>query len=392
MSWTTPSDLRAQVERLWERGELLREAAIGWPLRLRLRGPGSSELAERFEAVREWVAALRAQRHVRLEWREVMHRVLGRQQLPAEVWIDSRADALALIGRVRDAGRFDALRAETSARLPALLPWLEKRPLQALALIEAWPRLLAVVDWLRAHPRPGVYLRQVDAPGVDSKFIEAQRGVLTELLDLALPPGAIDTTAASAGGFARRYGFRDKPSRIRLRTLDPSLALLHGVHGCVDVSLEAQTFAALELPVERVYITENETNYLAFPALPRALVIFGAGYGWESLAAARWLATREIHYWGDIDTHGFAILDALRAHFPHARSLLMDRATLLAHEAHWGEEASPVRRELGRLTAAEAALYQDLVDDRIRPRLRLEQERIRYGELLLELASDRQVS
>ena len=26
-------------------------------------------------------------------------------------------------------------------------------------------RLLAVVAWLQAHPRPGVYLRQVDAPG-----------------------------------------------------------------------------------------------------------------------------------------------------------------------------------------------------------------------------------
>jgi hypothetical protein len=381
MSWTTPSDLRAQVERLWERGELLRESAIEFPLRLRLRGPTSSELAERFEAVRDWVAALRAQRHLRLEWREVMHRVLGRQQLPAEVWVDRRADALTLIGRVRAAADFDALRAETSARLPALLPWLEKRPLQALALIEAWPRLLAVVDWLRAHLRPGVYLRQVDAPGVDSKFIEAHRGVLAELLDLALPPEAIDTTSTGVGGFARRYGFRDKPARIRLRTLDPSLSLLSGIHGSVDVSLDAEAFAALDLPVERIYITENETNYLAFPALPRAIVIFGAGYGWESLADARWLSAREIHYWGDIDTHGFAILDALRAHFPQVQALLMDRATLLAHEAHWGEETSPVRRALGRLRSEEAALYRDLVEDRIRPRLRLEQERIRFGFL-----------
>ncbi len=381
MSWTTPADLRAQVERLWERGDLLREAAIEWPLRLRLRGPSSSELAERFEAVREWVSALRALRHLRLEWRELMHRVLGRQQLPAEVWVDSRSEALALIGRVRDAGRFDALRAETSARLPALLPWLEKRPLQALALVESWPQLLAVVDWLRAHPRPGVYLRQVDAPGVDSKFIEAHRGVLTELLDLALPAESIDAAATGVAGFARRYGFRDKPVRIRLRTLDPSLSLVSGIHGSVDVSLDAEAFAALDLPVERIYITENETNYLAFPALPRALLIFGAGYGWESLAAARWLATREIHYWGDIDTHGFAILDALRAHFPQAQSLLMDRATLLAHEAHWGEETSPVRRELGRLSSEEAALYRDLAEDRIRPRLRLEQERIRFGFL-----------
>jgi hypothetical protein len=34
-------------------------------------------------------------------------------------------------------------------------------------------------------------------------------------------------------------------------------------------------------------------------------------------------------YWGDLDTHGFAILDELRAHCPHAESLLMNRATFL---------------------------------------------------------------
>ena len=33
----------------------------------------------------------------------------------------------------------------------------------------------------------------------------------------------------------------------------------------------------------------------------------------------------------DIDTHGFAILDPLRANFPQAQSFLMDRDTLPAH-------------------------------------------------------------
>ena len=37
------------------------------------------------------------------------------------------------------------------------------------------------------NPRPNIYLRQVDLPGLHTKFIEAHRGVLAELLDLALP-------------------------------------------------------------------------------------------------------------------------------------------------------------------------------------------------------------
>jgi hypothetical protein len=72
-------------------------------------------------------------------------------------------------------------------------------------------------------------------------------------------------------------------------------------------------------PSQRVFITENETNFLAFPEVADAIVVFGAGYGWEALARASWLHRCQLHYWGDIDTHGFAILDQLRGYFPARR-------------------------------------------------------------------------
>ena len=83
-----------------------------------------------------------------------------------------------MIGKQKDFRRFASVVQLTREQQPALLPWLEKRPLNALALSNAWPRLLALVSWLQTHPRPGIYLRQVDIAGVDSKFIEANRGVL----------------------------------------------------------------------------------------------------------------------------------------------------------------------------------------------------------------------
>lgn len=222
------------------------------------------------------------------------------------------------------------------------------------------------------------YLRQVDAPGVDSKFIEAHRGLLTELLDLALPPEAIDALATGTTQFARRYSFLDKPVRIRFRLLDPSLPSCQGLP---DITLDATNFAMLALPIERVFITENETNLLAFPRVARAIVVFGAGHGWDALARAAWLHRCHLHYWGDIDTHGFAILDQLRGHFPQAASFLMDRETQQAHRPHWGEEPEPARHELSRLTTEEAALYDELRFDRIQPRLRLEQERLGFDWL-----------
>ncbi len=97
------------------------------------------------------------------------------------------------------------------------------------------------------------------------------------------------------------------------------------------------------------------------------------------LAEADRLSRCHIHYWGDIDTHGFAILDQLRAHFAHVESFLMDRATLLAFETHWGEEDRQTLRDLPRLEPEEGALYDDLRDNRLRRNLRLEQERIGFG-------------
>jgi len=389
MSWTTPADLRAQVQRLWDRGDLLRAAisdAVLWPLRLNLKAPSVADLSDRFEAVRDWVRTVAETPQVRIEWREWNHRVQGTQRLPAAAWLDSLQDALAFISKARQAQRFETLWQQTASAQQALLVWLSRRPIQALDLADRWERLMAVVAWLQAHPRPGVYLRQVDVSGVDSKFIEAHRGVLTELLDLALPPEVVDTGASGVAQFSRRFGFLDKPARIRFRLLDPALHSLPGCAALPDITLDAASFAALALPIERVFITENETNFLAFPGMARAIVVFGAGYGWEALARTTWMYRCRLHYWGDIDTHGFAILDQLRGHFPHATSFLMDRETLLAHHSHWGEEPEPARHDLSRLTTEEAAVYDDLRFDRHQPRLRLEQERIGFGWVCDRLA------
>ena len=434
--WTPPADLRTQVRRLWDRGKILSSLATGetfFPMRLVLKRPSAAELRDHFDEARTWSASLRAMPHVRLTMREFRHRVSGANALPHEAWIDTVEDAVALMGTQRETAAFRRVVEATGDRQPSLLPWLARRPLQGLQLAGDWDRLLDVVGWLQDHPRPGVYLRQMDVPGVHSKFVEARRGVIGELLDCALLPESIDAGAAGAAGFARRYGFLDKPERIRFRVLDPARALLPGGHiqhamhdagtsvagiggdgtggGCIqdamhdastsvagiggdgtggshiqDVTLDARTFAALDTGVSRVFITENEINFLAFPRMKDAMAIFGAGYGFESLGQAHWLARCRLFYWGDIDTHGFAILDELRGNFDQVESFLMDRDTFLAFESLWGAESSPIDRDLPRLTAGERALYDDLRDNRIGTHLRLEQERIGFAWVRNELS------
>jgi len=384
VSWTTPADITAAIEKRWQRGDILAARITGvplFPLHVRLKQPTARDIANRFGDVQDWARALRnASREMQgfgfeLQFEELRSRVHGRNTLPTAAIIPTEADALRMIRRSAAADRFQTLADATLGRFPALREWLTRRPLVALEHADAWARIIAVLEWFSRNPRPGIHLRQIDIPGVDTKFIEAHRGLLGELLDIVLPEDAVDRNAVGVRAFNTRYGLRDDPPLVRFRLLDPALY----VQGLSDISLPPDQFAALDLPV-RVFITENRTNGLTFPDCPGSMVIFGLGYGLDRLADVPWLHHTEVFYWGDIDTHGFGILNRLRATLPHAQSLLMDHATLEAHRELWGMEPEEYRYsgDTTRLTASERNLLESLQTDRYGPRVRLEQERIGY--------------
>ena len=61
-AWSTPADIVAAVQRLWDSGALLAARLDGAPLfpyELRLRQPGVAVMGEQFEQVRVWVARSR---------------------------------------------------------------------------------------------------------------------------------------------------------------------------------------------------------------------------------------------------------------------------------------------------------------------------------------------
>jgi hypothetical protein len=382
MGWTSPDDLAAQVERLWLRGHLLSARLDGaelYPLALRLKRPGAHELGSRFDEVRAWIAALLAGSRERrgfgydIDWGEINNRQLGRNRLPAGIVVRTEADALALIARQEPAATFDGLARETLARFPTLRDWLIRKPLTVIDNADEWRRILAVLDWFEAHPRSDLYLRQLDIPGIDTKFIELRRGLLTELLEQILPRP--DTSEWASQSFEQRFGLRSRPALIRFRILDPALFL----NGLSDITLPVEQLAGLDLAARRVFITENEINGLAFPETAGSIVLFKLGYALDLLSSVTWLNDREILYWGDIDTHGFAMLSRLRARFPHAKSLLMDRETLIAHRALRSRETTAHAGPPAHLNETERALYDELKEDRLGKGVRLEQERISFS-------------
>lgn len=403
-SYTDMRDIKRQLLRRWDRGEILADIISRldadllseadkscFPLRMKLKRPSPRQMSECYQEVRQWISDLRKAKNIRLEFETINHKILGKNNIPKEIWIDTMEDAVTLIGKQRGVEQFKIIVDSVANREPSILSWLARKPLKALEHSTGWPKLLSVVDWLMANPRPGIYLRQIDIPGIDSKFVEENRAILIELLDLCLQEDYIDRAATGSARFAQRYGFLDKPARVRFRVLDRKYSMLPGKY-LQDITLDVESFKGLSPQIEHVWITENEINFLAFQELESSLVVFGSGYGLDLLFDVPWIQNCKTYYWGDIDTHGLAILDRARLHIPRIRSVLMDKETLLAHRELCGEEHSQNGADrLATLTADENALYEDLKNNVYGERLRLEQERIgwnyAWGSILEVIAS-----
>ena len=403
-AWTTVEDLRAQSLKAWNSGALLREVLEPsgvYPRRRALKRPTAAQLLSDYAAVREWASALSAGAGAyALETVEAGRRTVGSNRIPAAVVFAAVEDEVAFVGKTREADRFRSLAESLGALDGSLVSWASRRPLKLLELGSDALTAARVALWLRSNPSPGIYVRQLGLPEVHTKFVERHRQVIEQMLtaltagseptdageaddfadapdaDAALEDGAGRTPAAR---FARRHGFLHPPELVRFRILDPDVDAFGAAQ---DVTVTAEAFGALKLPVHTVIATENQVNFLAVPEQEGALALYGGGYGFASLRDAAWLRDCRILYWGDIDTHGFRILDQLRAIHPHVESVLMDEETLLAHRDFWGTEPSPSQAKLARLTQPERAIYETLVNDKYETRLRLEQELIRWDWVL----------
>lgn len=228
-----------------------------------------------------------------------------------------------------------------------------------------YERFIAVVDWLSAHRDSGLYLRQLPIPGMDSKWIERHAGHIARLLGHRFgKSGPLHVVAGLAV---------DAPSR-RLRLLDPALRAM--VSGLSDLTIRLDEMAELRLPIRLALVVENQQSALSCQELSGAVVLMGGGFSVTELGAVPWLERIPILYWGDIDTAGFSILNALRRYHPHTTSCLMDEATLLAFRDLWSNEDIAVRSACNGLHEDEEQLRQKLLSDHWRSGVRLEQERI----------------
>ncbi|GAB4363586.1 MAG: DUF3322 and DUF2220 domain-containing protein [Methylohalobius crimeensis] len=344
-----------------------------WPLEVTLGIPTENQALKQVEDVRAWVAAWQSWNGVgSLSWSERRWRKLGTQPVPEKLLLSGPGEVAQWIG---EADRWD--RAQQRHRdLIGRWPQLGNKLPRYFAILADYSeadyrRLVDMVAWIEKHSASNLYPRQLPVSGLDSKWLEKRKGLLADLVD------AVRGRSTTEGDFFQRCGLKAPPQLIRLRILDDSLK--QRVGDLSDISAPWEQLAELDLPVSKVFIVENLQTGLAFDDLPGSVVIMQLGYGVDVLGRLPWVAKAHCVYWGDLDTHGFAILNRARSYLPELKSVLMDEATLRSHQDLWVEEKDQHAAEtLPLLTDPEQAVYQAIKRNAWGQNVRLEQERIAW--------------
>lgn len=310
-----------------------------------------------------------------VEERNISHKLLGHQQIPGEVVIDSAESVFVLLDQQEQAECFKDIYIATKRRLPMLLDWLVRHYDRIFAQ-NFYPAFLSIGEFFLAQESSGRFLRELSIAGIDTKFLETHLELVRSLWNELYP----EREAGNREELFHVLCLEEMAvPNICVRILDPERSCC----GLREFFVSAQQIAALDFPVKRIFITENKVNGYAFPAQKDSMILFGMGYGVLELARrAAWLQNKDVYYWGDLDSNGFDMLSKLRELLPQLKSFLMERAVLEKY-------VDPVIRDTGNcpvvpqnLTVTEKQAWQLLRQEN----WRLEQERIPLPEVQAALA------
>jgi hypothetical protein len=374
-----PEAARDQLRRRYERNHREWLGSGGtWPLSINLGEPTERDVSGHVEHLRQWISAWSAWVGDEVRWSEVQWPRLGTQRLPARLELASPHAVACLIG---EGPRF-ALACERRDELVRRWQSLTASPTIAryFDVLADYPavehrRLVDLLSWLIEHPASNHALRELPIEGIHTKWIEKSRRTLVADLIQAIGGGP------RSGDFYDICGLRRPQHRIRLLVLCPVLRKVAG--GLRDLEAPLPELPRLQLMPSRVLVIENLESGLSLPDIPGTVAFLKLGASVGLLGTIPWLQGVECLYWGDIDTHGFAILDHARATLHNVRSILMDEPTLVACRALWGTELQPYPdATLTNLTTGELTLFRDLRTNRWGQSIRLEQERIPWNRAI----------
>ena len=315
----SPDQLATLLIRQWHSADKREDYLLdpqNWPMEIPIGRPSPALFTHQTARVREHIARWRSVTVGEVQWQDTAFRSAAEpvslplqwQLSSPEEWAQASGDAQVQL----ELRRLCYLLDRVDPRFHALLVrqrglWRERHDeevVQAAALaIELEPGVAA-----------GRPLRGVALAGIDSKFIERNRGFVTALLDIRFE-GQVSQLGLTS--------FLDAADESDHWLLVAPLA--PGLLPFAQQRVRARELMDIPLPAGHILLIENDRCLHLLPSLPDTIAILGSGLDLAWLRAD-WLRQRHLGYWGDMDTWGLHMLARARSLQPHLQPLLMERA------------------------------------------------------------------
>lgn len=369
----TPAELKLKLRRQWDnramRESRLLAADLAWPVDISIGRPLPRLLSADLDGVKRHVAAWKRVTIGTVIWEPIRYRsahapvnmpVVWRIRKPSE-WLDACGDA----SMKHEFACLATLVEMTNPIFHSLL--VRRRSLWRDKSLEEVVQAARVAMALEPGSAAGRPLRSLAIEGIDTKFFERHAGLVTTFLNVR---------------------FDDEVGEIGLESFLG--ALTEGEHWLLVIDLDGsllpfrkQRIRSSELretmlPGKRLLIIENEKCQHLLPSVPDTIAVLGAGFD-LSWTQAKWLARKNVAYWGDIDTWGLSYLAKTRVNVGNVDALMMTSAIyeLYADAAVPERVIAGAKLPIG-LNQFERSLYERLLNE---PNGRLEQEFVSETEV-----------
>lgn len=362
----SPAEIQVALRRQWENPTYRETRLLGgsevWPVVSHIGRLTQQMILKDIVGVKRQLHAWRQVKTGEVVWKKVRYRLTTEStDIPCSWILHNSTDWIEAINDLTVRDEFRMMSAFIEQSDPIFHSVLirkrslwQNKPIREV--VEA-SRAAVLLGPKFAEGRP---LRTLAPKGMDTKFFERNAQLLTKLLDVRF-----DEEVSRIGLENFLDAFREDDHWLLVVDLDGSLLPFK------KSRVRSSELRTVSLPGDRLIIVENETSQHQLPQVSGTIAVLGAGFD-LSWTEGNWLASKEVAYWGDIDTWGLHFLAKARRSLPHLAALLMTSKIYDQFPDATVNEPVVASSELPcGLTLSEQELYQRLFQE---SRGRLEQE------------------
>ncbi len=350
----SPQQLSKKLAAQWQMAEYREQRLIesfDWPIRLSIGLPDAQVFQKYQPEVLQHLSHWRDQKIGKIEWRsKKFQSATEAVDMPAYWLIGSPSEWATACAEPSIKTEFEDLSHIVSQVDEIFHPLLVRH--RSLCLNNDADVVIQCCQ-LAMQLQPGMAqgrpLRALTVGGIDSKFMERNRSLLTKLLDKRFAGGLRYSNLEIFLGASEKNGHW-------LLVVPLAKALLP----FEQLRLRTSELAQVDLKAHTLIIVENEQCLHQLPQLNDTIAILGAGLDLNWLKNTNFNCKRLI-YWGDLDTWGLKMLACARNHQQHLSPILMDDKTFEQYKNLTVSEPKHAGDSIPEgLTNHEANLYQRL--------------------------------